>query len=597
MATDNNLVRERAQYWATAQVFDDKVREEIQGLISKGESDELSERFYRDLEFGTGGLRGIIGYGTSMMNVYNVRKATFALVSYVESLSKGAKIKIAVSFDSRRFSKEFAHAACEVIAASGHQALVTQELRPVPMLSFMVRHFECSAGICITASHNPPNYNGYKVYWSTGGQLVPPHDKNVIEYYAKISDYADIPTVPFDTGVAQKKIVEIGKELDDTYFSKVASLATQRGRRNIKVVYSPLHGTGGYPVVECLKRFGFQDVTLVPEQAKPDGNFPTVKSPNPEDADAMKKAMDLAQKTGADLILATDPDSDRIGIGYRNEQGLHLLNGNQIGCLLTEYVLNSLKESGGLGPNPLVVTTIVTSPLQKKIAEHYGAHCDETLTGFKWIGDLVEKYETGEIKPYRKYICGGEESYGFLRDSFVRDKDAVSACAIAAEMVAYYLDQGKTLDKVLNDIYRRHGLYSEVLFTRTLPGMKGAQTIDTMMKNLRSKKPTQIQNWKISKYRDFLEQNEYLSKSGQFIWNSSINLPKSNVLQFILEDDSVVSVRPSGTEPKIKFYTSVRLAVDAKASDKVLAQKWEDGDKKAQALTEDFIRMMDTLAN
>ncbi len=560
--------QELASYWASAAVFDANTRQEIAHLIETKNAHELEERFYRDLEFGTGGLRGILGAGSARMNVYNVRKASCALAAYVkESFPHDKDLRIAISYDSRRFSREFAQSAAEVFAAHGITAMLTKELRPTPMLSFMVRHFKCHAGICVTASHNPPNYNGYKVYWQTGGQLVAPHDAEVIKRYLAIKSYEDIPTIPYQDGMAAKKIIEVGADFDEIYFKKVAELSLRpEGRDNFKIVYSPLHGTGGYPVTEMLKRFGFKHVLMVPEQAAPNGDFPTVKYPNPEEPEALALAVALAQKEQADLVLATDPDSDRIGIVVREKGKYLFLNGNQIGCLLVEYFLSGLKAAKRLPKDALVIKTIVTTDLQRDIAEHYGAQCDETLTGFKWICQLIEDYETGKIKPYKKYVCGGEESFGFLADSFVRDKDAVSGCAIAAEMVAYYKSQGLTLTEVLDQLFKRHGVYQESLYTVTLPGKEGAERILRMMQSLRTNPPLQIDGVPVEKLRDFGGKQEFVVKNAALQKVNDLTLPGSNVLQFILSDGTKISARPSGTEPKIKFYVSVRNA-NAKGAD------------------------------
>lgn len=563
MSLEKNI-KERANYWSTAAVFDEKTRKEIIDLLGRANDlaaeKELLDRFYCDLEFGTGGLRGVLGAGTNRMNIFNVKKASLALSTYLKKAFPTEKdLRIAISHDSRRFSREFACAAAEVFAGSGIKAMITKELRPVPMLSFMVRHFSCQAGICVTASHNPPMYNGYKVYWNTGGQIVPPHDQEVIKIYNSIKGYEDIPSISYKDGLQKKKIVEIGKELDDPYFAKVEALSLRPGvGRDLKIVYSPLHGTGLYPVTESLRRYGFKNVTVVPEQRDPDGNFPTVKYPNPEDPAALDMAIKLGQKEKADLIIATDPDCDRIGFVVRDGDQYFMPNGNQIGVLLIEYVLSSLKETGKLPSNPLVIKTIVTTDLQKDIAKHYGASCDETLTGFKWICQLIEDYESGKKKPYRKYICGGEESYGFLADSFVRDKDGVIGSSLTAEMVAWYKSKGLSLSKVLDECFSRHGVYQESLYNLTLPGKDGAETIKRMMTRMRESPPTKIDGVPVRNLRDFQLRHEFQSTPEGFKKVNDLALPRSDVLQFMLEDGTKVSVRPSGTEPKIKFYVSVR---------------------------------------
>jgi phosphoglucomutase len=560
-------IQRLAQYWSTSQVFDDKTRTEIAGLLKSNNEKELTERFYRDLEFGTGGMRGILGAGTARMNIYNVRKATQAFADELNDFFKGPEQKaIAISYDSRHFSREFAEATAGVMAANGIHAYITKELRPTPMLSFMVRHYKCKGGVCVTASHNPPEYNGYKVYWETGGQIVPPHDEAVIRRYAALTDYESIRFMSFAEGVKKGLIHEVGAEFDEIYFKEVDKLSVRKeGREAFKIVYSPLHGTGAYPVTEALKRWGFKDVTVVPEQAKPDGSFPTVKYPNPEEPEAMHMAIELGKKLKADLVLGTDPDTDRIGIVVREGDEYRIFNGNQIGSLLVDFYLSGLKDSGRMPANPLVIKTIVTTDQQTDIAHHYGATCEETLTGFKWICQLVDDIEKGRSKPYRQYVCGGEESYGFLAGTFVRDKDAVSACCIAAEMVSYYKSKGKSLSMVLDELYLRHGVYLESLATLTLPGKEGADRIRQMMERLRSDPPREIAGSEVRILRDVDAQKEISFEKGKAT-TKAYDLPRSNVLQFVLADGSKVSARPSGTEPKIKFYFSVHENLSKTAS-------------------------------
>ncbi len=557
-------IEKLAQYWATAPVFDSATRKEISELLETKNDKELAERFYRDLEFGTGGLRGILGAGTARMNIYNVRKAAQAFADYLNSYFGKEPKAIAISYDSRRYSREFSEATAGVMAANGITAYITKELRPTPILSFMVRYYKCRGGVCVTASHNPPQYNGYKVYWETGGQIVGPHDEEIIKRYGAIKAYEDVKFMAFAEGVEKGLIKEVGKELDEAYFAEVQKLSVRPGigREGFKIVYTPLHGTGGKIVPEALKRFGFKDVTLVPEQAEPDSNFPTVKYPNPEEPEAMAMAIELGKKLKADLVLGTDPDSDRIGIVVREGNEYRIFNGNQIGSLLVDYYLSGMKDAGRLPAKPLVIKTVVTTDQQEAIAKHYGAACEETLTGFKWICQLIDDIETGKNKPYRQYICGGEESYGFLAGTFVRDKDAVSACCIAAEMVAYYKAQGKTLTDVLDEIFHRHGAYLESLATFTLPGMEGAARIATIMDNLRKDPPKQLAGSTVEKLRD-LDKGQELDLLNKK--STPIPLPSSNVLQFLLSDGSKVSARPSGTEPKIKFYFSVHKELPAKA--------------------------------
>jgi phosphoglucomutase len=559
-ATLEQSIEAKAKYWASNPTFDQTTRAEIQNLIASGNEKELTERFYRDLEFGTGGLRGIIGAGTNRINIYNVRKATTALALYLREVHGTNKpLKAAISYDSRHWSREFAIAAGEVFAAHGIKALVTEQLRPTPMLSFMVRHFGCSAGVCVTASHNPPEYNGYKVYWDTGAQIIAPHDQAIIEKYGAMSRYEDIKFLPAERAQSEGLFEFIGPELDEAYFKKVSALSLRKeGRSGFKIVYTPLHGSGLYPVTEMLKRIGFQQVLVVPEQRNPDGRFPTVKYPNPEEPEALQLALDLAKKENADLVLGTDPDTDRIGIIVREGAEYTFFNGNQIGCLLVDYFLSATRDAGLMPKDPLVIKTVVTTDLQADIAAEYGATCEETLTGFKWICGLIEDYESGRLKPYRKYVCGGEESYGFLAESFVRDKDAVSAACIASEMAAYYKSRGLTCSQVLDRIFQKHGLYQESLFTITMPGMDGAKAIKRMMGGLRGSPPSSIDGIDVERLRDFASSQEVVPSSDGFKYSGKLTLPQSDVLQFILVDGTKVSVRPSGTEPKIKFYISVK---------------------------------------
>ena len=585
-------IQERASYWATSDAFDQATRKEVADLIAAKREKDIVDRFYRDLEFGTGGLRGILGAGTARMNIYNVRKASTALAAYLKEAFPGEQLKVAISHDSRRYSRDFAKATVEVMAAHGIQALITSELRPVPMLSFMTRHFGCHAGVCVTASHNPPEYNGYKVYWQTGGQLVPPHDKAIITHYGKIKNYAEIKHIPYTDAVAKGLAREVGSELDEAYFSKVAALSLRsEGRKNFKIVYSPLHGAGLFPVVEMLRRYGFADVTVVPEQERPDGNFPTVKSPNPENPTAMDMARELGKKLKADLVLATDPDCDRIGMEILVDGEYVRPNGNQIGALLNHYVLSSQKELGRLPPEPLVIKTVVTTDLQADLAAEFGATCDETLTGFKWICQRVEEYETGKRKPYRQFVCGGEESYGFLAGSFVRDKDAVISCCLAAEMVAYYKSQGKSVLDVLDQMFKNHGAYFETLADITLPGKDGADQIAAMMAKLRADPPRQIDGIAVKTLRDF-ETLKVLDASDKgFQATGVLDYPRSNVLQFVLVDGTKVSVRPSGTEPKIKFYVSVKDDAARGKSGAQLQSIKAKCQKRAESIESIFVSM------
>jgi phosphoglucomutase len=569
------FVWEQATEWATSAVFDTATRSEVAQLLEANDHKSLTDRFYRNLELGTGGLRGIMGAGTAYMNVYNIRKATTALALYVKDCFPSQPTTVAISYDSRNRSDFFARAAAEVLAHHGISVLITEEMRPVPLLSFMVRHFGCQAGICITASHNPPAYNGYKVYWQDGAQLTPPHDQNLIDRYELLTDYGALPYMDFEHARKKELIHFVKTELDAAYFEKAKAFHFFRGdTASISIVYTSLHGTGIYVVPEALKRFGFTRVHVVKEQSIPDGNFPTISSPNPEEPSAWEYALKLARKERADLAFATDPDSDRIGVLVQDGDEYVRLNGNQIGSLLTEYVLASLKKKKELPPHGLMVTTIVTSNLQKDIAVHHGVQWEETLTGFKWIGDRIEAYESGARLPYREFLCGGEESFGFLAGHFVRDKDAVLSCVLFAQMAAEYRSQGKSIVEVLDDLYLRHGLYHETLSTFTREGKAGAQQIEFAMTHMRTHTPLALAGISVKEVRDYL--------------TSQDDLPSSNVLQFLLEDGSKVSIRPSGTEPKIKIYLSVKKAASLLTKENLLASKREL-DLRAEKIEKAFI--------
>jgi phosphoglucomutase len=584
---------EKAKYWATSTAFDAETRSEIQTLLDQNDDKEITERFYKDLEFGTGGLRGILGAGTSRMNLYNIRKASTALALYVnECYTNEQERRVAISCDSRQFSREFARAAAEVLAAHGIKSIITKELRPVPMLSYLTRFYKCHAGICVTASHNPPDYNGFKVYWTTGGQLVPPHDKKIIERYGQISNYEDLKHMDYDDAQSKGLIQEVGREFDEEYFKKVATLNLRdEGRDQFKIVYTPLHGAGLYPVTEMLKRMGFNDVLVVPQQEKPDGTFPTVKSPNPEDESAMALALELARKEKADLVMATDPDCDRIGMYIREGDDYFRPNGNQIGCLLNDFVLSAMKDAGTLPENPLIIKTIVTTDLQKDIAKEYGAQSLDTLTGFKWICQVIEDYETGKRQPYAKFVCGGEESYGFMADSFVRDKDGVISCVIAAQMAAYYKAKGQTIASVLDGMYRKHGVYFETLHNLVLPGKDGADAIAGMMSRLRQDPPRSIDNIAVKELHDIQTSQRLSPAESGYKEVGTIDLPSSNVLQFFLVDGTKVSVRPSGTEPKIKFYISVKNTDAIGADDGKLAKIKQECEAQARRIEKIFVDM------
>jgi phosphoglucomutase len=550
------IIVEKAKLWL-GESYDQQTRDAVKNMLENDPA-ELVECFYRDLEFGTGGLRGIMGPGTNRMNKYTVGAATQGLANYLlKSFSGLQEINVAIACDSRNNSQFFARITAEVMAANGIKVFLFDSLRPTPELSFAVRHLGCQGGVMVTASHNPKEYNGYKVYWNDGGQLVPPHDKNVITEVQKISSVNEIKF----TG-NQDKIVTIGNEVDEVYLNNLAGLSLSpeviARQKDLKIVYSPIHGTGYKLVPEVLKRFGFVNVLSVQEQSVPDGNFTTVHSPNPEEKAAMHLALELAKKTDADLIMATDPDADRVGIGVKDLNGeFVLLNGNQAASLLIYYLIKKWKANGKLQGKEFIAKTIVTSELLKDIAENHGVESFDVLTGFKYIAEIIRKYE-GE----KTFIGGGEESYGYLVGDFVRDKDAVASCAMLAETAAWAKDQGMSMFEMLVNIYHEYGFYLEDLISITKKGKSGAEEIQKMMENYRITPPKEINGIKVVKVKDYKSGKETdLISGGQ----KDIDLPKSDVLQFFLEGGSKITVRPSGTEPKIKFYFGVKGKLENKA--------------------------------
>lgn len=550
------IIVEKAKLWL-GESYDQQTRDAVKNMLENDPA-ELVECFYRDLEFGTGGLRGIMGPGTNRMNKYTVGAATQGLANYLlKSFSGLQEISVAIACDSRNNSQFFARITAEVMAANGIKVFLFDSLRPTPELSFAVRHLGCQGGVMVTASHNPKEYNGYKVYWNDGGQLVPPHDKNVITEVQKISSVNEIKF----TG-NQDKIVTIGNEVDEVYLNNLAGLSLSpeviARQKDLKIVYSPIHGTGYKLVPEALKRFGFVNVLSVEEQSVPDGNFTTVHSPNPEEKAAMHLALELAKKTDADLIMATDPDADRVGIGVKDLNGdFVLLNGNQAASLLIYYLIKKWKTNGKLQGKEFIAKTIVTSELLKDIAESHSVESFDVLTGFKYIAEIIRKYE-GE----KTFIGGGEESYGYLVGDFVRDKDAVASCAMLAETAAWAKDQGMSMFEMLVNIYHEYGFYLEDLISITKKGKSGAEEIQKMMENYRTTPPKEINGIKVVKVKDYKSGKETdLINGGQ----KDIDLPKSDVLQFFLEGGSKITVRPSGTEPKIKFYFGVKGKLENKA--------------------------------
>ncbi|WP_312138072.1 phospho-sugar mutase [Sphingobacterium sp.] len=539
----------RINQWLTNEYDQDTVAQ-VQKLVDNNEETELLDSFYKELEFGTGGLRGIMGVGSNRMNKYTIGKATQGLANYLLKQFPNQDIKVAVSYDSRNNSQAFGNLVADVFSANGIHVYLFEELRPTPVLSFAVRQFECQGGVMLTASHNPKEYNGYKAYWNDGGQLVAPHDNNVITEVNAIQSVNDIK---FDR--VEKNITLVGSEFDDIYIAENKKLSIHpeavQAQKDLKIVYSPIHGTGITVVPKMLKAWGFENVTIVEEQAEPNGNFPTVIYPNPEEDDAMAKAKQKGQELDADVVMATDPDADRVGVAIKTPSGsFQLINGNQIGSLLTYYVLSSKKALGQLKPNDYIVKTIVTSNLFAAIADAHNVKYFETLTGFKYIGEVITKLLGKE-----NYLVGGEESYGYLVGDLVRDKDAVNSCAFIAEMCAYFKNQGKSLYDVLVQLYLEYGFYKEKLISLTKKGKAGADEIKQMMADLRAELPKTLGGIEVVEVRDYDNSEATNMKTGE---KSKIELPKSDVLQFITVDGDVISARPSGTEPKIKFYCSVK---------------------------------------
>lgn len=549
-------VKKNYEYWCTSPIFDDATKSELKSL--EGNEDEIFDRFYRELEFGTGGLRGVIGAGTNRMNFYTVGKATQGLANFINKQGAAAK-GVAIAFDSRRMSPEFADTAACVLAANGIKAYIFDSLRPTPELSFALRTLGCTAGIVVTASHNPPEYNGYKVYWEDGAQITAPKDAQIIGEVNAIKDYAEIKKMTTEEAKAAGLYEVIGKEIDDKYMEALKKLvlhpeAIKQMASSLKIVYTPLHGTGNVPVRRVLKELGFEQVTVVPEQELPDGNFPTVSYPNPEDKKAFALALDLAKKVDADLVLATDPDADRLGVYAKDTKTgeYKVFTGNMSGMLICEYEMSQKKTLGILPDNGALVTTIVSSNMAQAVAKEYGMKFIECLTGFKYIGEQIKFFEqTGS----NEYVFGFEESYGCLVGTHARDKDAVVAVMALCEAAAYYKTQGITLwDQMLN-IYNKYGYYKEDLFTMTFKGADGAKKMQDMMDAYRKNTPKQVGAYKVLRLRDY--KNDVITDlaTGE---TTPTGLPKSNVLYFELENDAWFCVRPSGTEPKIKFYAGIK---------------------------------------
>ena len=542
-------VLRKAQTWLDGH-YDDETKKQVKYLIDN-DMKELVESFYKDLEFGTGGLRGIMGVGSNRMNVYTVGAATQGLANYLKKNFAGERIRVAIGHDSRNNSRMFAERVADIFASNGFDVFLFDALRPTPELSFAIRELKCHSGVVVTASHNPKEYNGYKAYWTDGSQVTAPHDKNIIAEVAKITDVDMILT-----GKNPGNITILDEKFDEIYLNKVHELSLSpeavRKHHDMKIVYSPMHGAGVRLVPASLKKFGFSNVIMVKEQSVIDGNFPTVESPNPEERKTMSMAIDLAAREGADLVLATDPDSDRIGVALRNKKGEYvLLNGNQTLVLLMSYQLTRWAELGKLDGNQYVVKTIVTSLMANAVADHFGVKCYDCLTGFKYIAKIIRENE-GKAK----YIGGGEESFGYLAGDYVRDKDAVSACSLAAEAAAWAMDtMGLTLYEWLQELYVKYGFFREGLVSVVRKGKEGAELIQKMMVDFRATPPRSILGSPVVKINDFLSLEQTDVRTGA---KTPIVQDKSNVLQWFTEDGTIVSVRPSGTEPKIKFYFGVK---------------------------------------
>ena len=570
---------EKYRLWLASDAFDEETKKELQAI--DGDDKEIKERFYKDLEFGTGGLRGIIGAGTNRMNKYTVGKATQGLANYIlKNNPDGAKMGVAIAYDSRNMSPEFAERSALVLNANGIKAYVFDELRPTPELSYAVRALGCTAGIVVTASHNPPEYNGYKVYWADGAQVVYPKDKGIIGEVNAISDFSLIKTMDRKEAEEKGLFNVIGKEIDDGFIKAIKAQAVRpeeiKKAEDMVVVYTPLHGTGNKPVRRVLSEVGFKNVYVVPEQEKPDKNFSTVGYPNPEDPKAFTLAIELAKEKNAEIIVGTDPDADRIGVVIRDEKGNYdILTGNMTGALLTEYVLNGRKEKGLLPENAAVIKTIVTTEMVRAIAESYNAELIEVLTGFKFIGEKIKQFEEDHS---HTFVFGFEESYGCLSGTYARDKDAVGAAMLVCEMAAYYKNRGMTLHDALEELYKKYGFYKEGVKSVTLKGIDGAEKIGKIMAYLRENTPEGFGGNKVLTVKDY--------KSGVFTDVATGNksespLPASDVLYYNLEDRAWLCVRPSGTEPKIKFY----MGVKAESSDAAVA-KVEAMEKSVDELLE-----------
>lgn len=573
--------KEMYQSWLDNPYFDEDTKAELKSIA--GDDKEIEDRFYTELEFGTAGLRGVIGAGMNRMNIYTVRKATQGLANYIKKVGKEAQ-GVAIAFDSRRMSPEFADEAALCLAENGIKAYVFESLRPTPELSYAVRKLGCTAGINITASHNPPEYNGYKVYWEDGAQITPPHDKGIMDEVKAVTDFATVKTMEKEEAKKAGLYEVIGAAIDDAYIAELKKLvvhqdAIDQVKDTLKIVYTPLHGTGNIPVRRVLKELGFQNVYVVPEQEKPDGEFPTVSYPNPEAEEAFVLGLAMAKKLDADLVLATDPDADRLGVYVKDSKTgeYHSLTGNMSGCLIGDYVIGQRKEREGLPKDGAFIKSIVSTNMADAIAKYYGIQLVEVLTGFKFIGQKMLEFET---KGTGTYLFGMEESYGCLTGTYARDKDAVVASMTLCEAAAYYKTQGKTLWDAMIDMYEKYGYYKDDVKAITLKGIEGLEKIQTILETLRADAPKEIGGYKVLKVRDYKKDTITDLADGKV---TSTGLPASNVLYYELEDDAWVCVRPSGTEPKVKFYYGIK------------GTSLEEADAKSESLGKEVLAMIEKM--
>ena len=573
--------KEMYQSWLDNPYFDEDTKAELKSIA--GDDKEIEDRFYTELEFGTAGLRGVIGAGMNRMNIYTVRKATQGLANYIKKVGKEAQ-GVAIAFDSRRMSPEFADEAALCLAANGIKAYVFESLRPTPELSYAVRKLGCTAGINITASHNPPEYNGYKVYWEDGAQITPPHDKGIMDEVKAVTDFATVKTMEKEEAKKAGLYEVIGAAIDDAYIAELKKLVVHQDAINqvkdtLKIVYTPLHGTGNIPVRRVLKELGFQNVYVVPEQEKPDGEFPTVSYPNPEAEEAFVLGLAMAKKLDADLVLATDPDADRLGVYVKDSKTgeYHSLTGNMSGCLIGDYVIGQRKEREGLPKDGAFIKSIVSTNMADAIAKYYGIQLVEVLTGFKFIGQKMLEFET---KGTGTYLFGMEESYGCLTGTYARDKDAVVASMTLCEAAAYYKTQGKTLWDAMIDMYEKYGYYKDDVKAITLKGIEGLEKIQTILETLRADAPKEIGGYKVLKVRDYKKDTITDLADGKV---TPTGLPASNVLYYELEDDAWVCVRPSGTEPKVKFYYGIK------------GTSLEEADAKSESLGKEVLALIEKM--